>query len=53
MKKFFRFGALVIASILNKYSNGNDKNLVVLESCNNNYCKLNENKVINNLNFHI
>ncbi len=45
--------SLVIASILNKYSKGNDKNLVVMESCNNISSQLNENKIINNLNFYI
>ena len=42
--------SLVIASILNKYSKGNDKNLVVMESCNDSFNKLNENRDINNLN---
>lgn len=45
--------SLVIASILNKYSKGNDKNLVVMETCNDSFNKLNENRDINNLNFHI
>ncbi len=45
--------SLVIASILNKYSKGNDKNLVVMESCNDSFNKLNENRDINNLNFNI
>jgi len=45
--------SLVIASILNKYSDGNDKNLVVMESCNNISSQLNENRDINNLNFNI
>lgn len=45
--------SLVIASILNKYSKGNDKNLVVMETCNDSFNKLNENRDINNLNFNI
>lgn len=45
--------SLIIASILNEYLNGNDKNLVVLESCNNIFNLLYENKIINNFNFNI